>query len=148
MYDSWSFDANCCSAVGRRARQSDVKLRTRSLKRISMSRYRSIIFWTRRAALFFSAGGLFAAGCAAPDAPDAHPASESSQTKPMVRLFSPPTQGGAELWAANCNRCHNAPAPTAFSAAEWDLILQHMRMRANLTGPEARTVADFLKAGS
>jgi nitrate/TMAO reductase-like tetraheme cytochrome c subunit len=65
-----------------------------------------------------------------------------------VRLFAAPKQSGAELWSANCNRCHNAAPSSAFSAAEWDLIVHHMRLRANLTGQEARAIAEFMKSGS
>ena len=62
--------------------------------------------------------------------------------------FAEPQRSGAELWSANCNRCHNAPSPKAFSAAEWDLIVHHMRLRANLTGREAVSIAEFLKEGN
>lgn len=87
------------------------------------------------------------AGCGADPAGQAAATSAPSE-QPFVRIFSPPKQSGAELWASNCNRCHNAPPPTDFSGGEWDLIMHHMRLRANLTGEEARTVAEFLKAAN
>jgi hypothetical protein len=67
----------------------------------------------------------------------------------MANLFAPPpAKGGAQLWAENCTRCHNAPPPDRYSDAQWDVIVQHMRMRANLTGQEAKQIAEFLKASN
>ena len=82
------------------------------------------------------------AGCAGVTGTDA--VTRPSNGSP-VRLFAEPTRSGAEVWRANCNRCHNAPPPTTFRPDEWDLVLQHMRLRANLTGGEVRAVAGFLK---
>ena len=86
-----------------------------------------------------AAAVLSAPGCGGDPAP---------KGEPIVKLFEAPKQSGSALWAANCNRCHNAAPPTAFSPPEWDMIVHHMRLRANLTGQEARAIADFLKAGS
>jgi hypothetical protein len=76
--------------------------------------------------------------------------SSAPTTRPMLaNMFGPvPEKGGAQLWAENCTRCHNAPSPDRYSDAQWDVILQHMRMRANLTGEEARQIAEFLKASN
>jgi hypothetical protein len=60
----------------------------------------------------------------------------------------PPDTSGAELWAANCNRCHNAPPPQRFSSAQWSTIVHHMRLRADLTGEEARKITEFLQASN
>lgn len=51
----------------------------------------------------------------------------------------------AKLWAQNCTRCHNSRPAKTFSAAQWDTIVHHMRVRANLTGSDARLIAAFLK---
>lgn len=51
----------------------------------------------------------------------------------------------AKLWAQSCMRCHNARPAKSFSDSQWDVIAHHMRVRANLTGPEARAIAQFLK---
>jgi hypothetical protein len=71
-------------------------------------------------------------------------------TRPlMASLFGPAEKkGGAQLWAENCNRCHYAPPPDRFSDAQWEVIVDHMRLRANLTGQEARQIAEFLKASN
>jgi hypothetical protein len=55
---------------------------------------------------------------------------------------------GQELWSMNCSRCHNMRSPTMYSDAQWDVIVHHMRVRANITGAEQRAIADFLKSGS
>ncbi len=55
---------------------------------------------------------------------------------------------GQELWSMNCQRCHNMRSPVMYSSAQWDVIVHHMRVRANLTGADARAIADFLKSGS
>lgn len=68
--------------------------------------------------------------------------------EPFIRFFDAPKESGSALWSANCNRCHNAPSSTSFNPPDWDLVIHHMRLRANLTGVEARLVADFLKGGN
>jgi hypothetical protein len=55
---------------------------------------------------------------------------------------------GQELWSMNCQRCHNVRSPVMYNNAQWDVIVHHMRVRANLTGADARAIADFLKSGS
>jgi hypothetical protein len=57
-------------------------------------------------------------------------------------------KGGAELWAANCIRCHNIRSPSSYSAAQWDVVMLHMRIRAKLTPEEHKKILEFLKAGS
>lgn len=59
-----------------------------------------------------------------------------------------PERGGAQLWALNCRRCHNARPPTAFSDDQWEVIVNHMRIRAGLTAVEARKITEFLKAAN
>ena len=53
---------------------------------------------------------------------------------------------GQELWSNNRQRCHNIRPPAMYSAAQWDVIVHHMRVRANITGSEQRAIADFLKS--
>ena len=57
-------------------------------------------------------------------------------------------KAGSELWAENCTRCHNARPPQYYSDVTWDIIVHHMRLRADLTGEEARAIAEFLKAAN
>ena len=56
-----------------------------------------------------------------------------------------PAKAGAELWAQNCVRCHNARSPDNYSDAQWEVVGMHMRVRANLTGEEQRVIVAFLK---
>jgi len=53
---------------------------------------------------------------------------------------------GEELWSNNCSRCHNIQPPTRYNNAQWDVILHHMRLRANITGQEQRAIVEFLKS--
>jgi hypothetical protein len=53
---------------------------------------------------------------------------------------------GEELWSNNCLRCHNIRPPTMYSNAQWDVIVHHMRVRANITGQEQRAIVEFLKS--
>ncbi len=52
---------------------------------------------------------------------------------------------GTQLWGENCGRCHNAPGPGEFSAANWDIIGRHMRVRANITETEEKKIIEYLK---
>jgi mono/diheme cytochrome c family protein len=53
---------------------------------------------------------------------------------------------GAQLWPVYCAQCHKARPGAQYSPEEWDLVMMHMRTRANLTGEDARAVLTFLKA--
>jgi cytochrome c5 len=55
---------------------------------------------------------------------------------------------GEELWSNNCQRCHNIRSPSMYTPAQWEIIVHHMRVRANITGAEQRAIADFLKSAS
>lgn len=55
---------------------------------------------------------------------------------------------GQELWSMNCQRCHNMRSPIMYNSARWEIIVHHMRVRANITGADARAIAEFLKSGS
>ena len=53
---------------------------------------------------------------------------------------------GEELWSNNCMRCHNLRPATMYGNAQWDVIVHHMRLRANITGQEQRAIVEFLKS--
>ena len=59
-----------------------------------------------------------------------------------------PAKGAAQLWAENCVRCHNSRSPSSYSDTEWDVAMHHMRVRANLTADEYRTIVEFMKAAN
>lgn len=54
----------------------------------------------------------------------------------------------AKLWAQNCTRCHNLRPAKSFSDAQWGAIIHHMRIRGNITGGDARLIAEFLKGAN
>ncbi len=53
-------------------------------------------------------------------------------------------KGGAQVWSENCMRCHNLRRPSQRSDREWEAIVHHMRVRANLTSEEHRLIVRFL----
>ena len=53
-------------------------------------------------------------------------------------------KSGAQLWAENCQRCHNTPSPNSFSHEQWITIGMHMQTRAQLTGKEREKIVAFL----
>ena len=57
-------------------------------------------------------------------------------------------EGGAQAWSQNCMRCHNLRPPHERSDREWEAIVFHMRVRANLTAEEHRLIVEFLKAAN
>jgi cytochrome c1 len=54
-------------------------------------------------------------------------------------------KGGAQLWAENCQRCHNTPSPSSFSPEQWKTIGLHMQTRAQLTDVERDKIVAFLQ---
>ena len=52
---------------------------------------------------------------------------------------------GAQLWAENCQRCHNTPSPSTFSPEQWETVGMHMQTRALITEAEKTKIVNFLK---
>lgn len=52
---------------------------------------------------------------------------------------------GVQLWAENCQRCHNTPSPNTFSPEQWETIGMHMQTRALITEDERKKIVAFLK---
>ena len=55
---------------------------------------------------------------------------------------------GAEVWGANCGRCHRARAIDAYDARQWESVVAHMALVARLTPDEAQAVREFLVGGA
>ena len=55
------------------------------------------------------------------------------------------SKSGVQLWAENCQRCHNTPSPTSFSPEQWETVGMHMQSRALLTDEERNKIVAFLK---
>ena len=53
-------------------------------------------------------------------------------------------KSGAQLWAENCQRCHNTPSPSTFSHEQWVTVGMHMQTRAQLTDKEREKIVAFL----
>lgn len=52
---------------------------------------------------------------------------------------------GAKAWANNCASCHNLRPASDLRDDQWRVVVAHMRIRADLTGQEARDVLKFLQ---
>ncbi len=59
---------------------------------------------------------------------------------------STPVAEGARVYGAVCGSCHNARSPLERSDRDWVTIINHMRVRANMTGEQVRNVLAFLQA--
>lgn len=87
---------------------------------------------------------------------EARPEPESkAESEPESESESEPatdervTQSGARLWSQSCTFCHHYLRDASyFSQAEWDIIMMHMRLRANLTAAEHRAILQFLKSAN
>ncbi len=83
--------------------------------------------------------GLFAAALVASSAfvPDAAMARQEASVS-----------DGARVYGNMCGRCHNARSPLEFSDRSWTMIVNHMRVRGNMTGSQVRDVLAFLQASN
>lgn len=66
-------------------------------------------------------------------------------TNGCIESKSVDAKTGAQLWAENCQRCHNTPSPTTFSDEQWKTVGMHMQTRALLTNKERDKVVQFLQ---
>lgn len=53
---------------------------------------------------------------------------------------------GAAVYGSTCGRCHNPRSPLERDDRDWVTIINHMRVRGNLTGGQVRSVLAFLQA--
>ncbi len=53
---------------------------------------------------------------------------------------------GAAVYGNMCGRCHNPRSPLERDDRDWVTIIQHMRIRGNLTGGQVENVLAFLQA--
>ena len=52
---------------------------------------------------------------------------------------------GSQLYAINCNRCHPERYPTEFNSGQWQTLITHMRVRANLPAKQAKEILKYMK---
>ncbi|MFZ5496535.1 MAG: hypothetical protein ACOZE5_14520 [Verrucomicrobiota bacterium] len=95
------------------------------------------------AALGLGAIVMLVAGCQAPGGHSAHASGAMN-----VASAGKSGKGGAQLWAENCLACHNVRSPSQYSDADWDVVMQHMRVRANLSAADTDTITKFLRSAN
>lgn len=71
----------------------------------------------------------------------AEPKAETKTTAAPV----PKKLTGSELYAVNCNRCHQERYPTEFTSGQWQTLMTHMRVRANLPAKQAKEILKYMK---
>lgn len=52
---------------------------------------------------------------------------------------------GATVYGNTCGSCHNARSPLERTDRQWVVIVNHMRVRGNMTGRQVRDVLAFLQ---
>ena len=52
---------------------------------------------------------------------------------------------GNEEWGQYCANCHYATPPSDRAPHEWDTIMQHMRVEANIPADSARAILEYLR---
>jgi cytochrome c5 len=87
---------------------------------------------------------LLASGCSTTGTQA--PAGTASAKQPLAAPAGMAKVSGAQLWAQNCGHCHNIRTPTFYSDAQWEVVVLHMRVRANLTADEHKQILAFLKS--
>ena len=83
-------------------------------------------------------------GCSTAEKPTQTGTAAAGQ--PLAQAGTMAKASGAQLWSQNCGHCHNVRSPTFYSDAQWDVIMLHMRVRANLTAEEHKQILAFLKS--
>jgi cytochrome c5 len=75
-------------------------------------------------------------------------ASNGTATATESNVEQEKTKGGSQLWSENCARCHNMRPPTTYSDGEWQVVMHHMRIRAQLTAEEYKAILEFLESAN
>ena len=52
---------------------------------------------------------------------------------------------GVKLWPNYCGNCHNPLGPADRSPTDWELVMMHMRTRANIPPDAADAIVEYLK---
>jgi hypothetical protein len=53
---------------------------------------------------------------------------------------------GNEEWGQYCANCHAAIPPSDRAPHEWETIMQHMRVEANMPAESAQAILEYLRA--
>jgi len=65
----------------------------------------------------------------------------TSEKQKKVALFIK----GAKLWPNYCGNCHNLRGPYDRSPANWEMVMMHMRVTANIPPDAVEAILEFLK---
>ena len=90
--------------------------------------------WTLLLLLLFSLGSITTAL--------GRPANQQAAGAAAAQPSTNATAEGADVWAANCVRCHSAPE--RLSPREVRAVLRQMRVRANLSAKDEQLLLKFL----
>ncbi len=83
------------------------------------------------------------------NAADSKPVKEAkTETSPEKKSAKKKQLSGADLYATHCNRCHPERYATERTSAQWNTIMIHMRVRANLPSAEAKAILKYLQEDS
>ncbi len=104
---------------------------------------------TKSIALAGAATGLLLlAGCASNKSTKSAAAAAKPAVWPLTIKDPAANESGAQIWAENCMRCHELRSPSQYTPAQWGVIIQYMRLKAGLTGTQAKKVLAFLQSAS
>src|SRR5215472_4079333 len=107
------------------------------------------IFLTVLAFLLFPARPASADPPASPPTPPSTNAVAQKAVSPAPDKATEPHQlTGAELYSMHCNRCHPERYPTERTGAQWNTIMLHMQVRANLPVSQAKLILKYLHENS
>jgi cytochrome c5 len=95
-----------------------------------------------------AAGLLLLAGCASNKPTKSAAATAKPGVWPLSIKDPAANESGAQIWAENCMRCHELRSPSQYTPAQWGVIIQYMRLKAGLTGEQAKKVLAFLQSAS
>lgn len=98
-----------------------------------------------------TAGLALMAGCSnngSGSKPAAKKTAKTAAIWPLAIKDPAKNETGAQIWSENCMRCHQLRSPSQYTPAQWGVIVQYMRLKAGLTGEQARKVLAFLKSAS
>lgn len=73
-------------------------------------------------------------------------AQEAPREAPQEATRAQRVAEGAAVYGNMCGRCHNPRSPLERSDRDWIAVVNHMRIRGNLTGGQVRNVLAFLQA--
>ena len=90
-------------------------------------------------------GAIVVVGCTTQPRPAT---SSGNPAAPATQASTAPQKGRAQIWAESCARCHTMRGPDWYSDGEWEVAMQHMRIRGYLIGQEHKAIEEFLKAGN